>query len=110
MPATRTDTLVDLLTSCYGPSTSRQLERYERALSSFYELYGPGLVQLFRAPGRVNLIGEHTDYNHGFVLPAALDKDVLLIGRPRNDTTIRAANVETIYAPTEFELSGEIAP
>ena len=35
--------------------------------------YGPLLV---RAPGRVNLIGEHTDYNEGFVLPAAVDKTI----------------------------------
>lgn len=40
---------------------------------------------LFRAPGRVNLIGEHTDYNEGFVLPAAIDREtVVAIGRARN--------------------------
>lgn len=38
----------------------------------FLEKYGPGPVQGFFAPGRVNLIGEHTDYNGGFVLPCAL--------------------------------------
>lgn len=40
--------------------------------SGFLEKYGPGPVQGFFAPGRVNLIGEHTDYNGGFVFPCAL--------------------------------------
>src|SRR5215212_11493992 len=40
---------------------------------------------LYRAPGRVNLIGEHTDYNDGFVLPAAIDKAVCVAITKRND-------------------------
>lgn len=39
-------------------------------------------VRIFRAPGRVNIIGEHTDYNDGFVLPAAIDREILLAVRP----------------------------
>lgn len=41
---------------------------------------------LFRSPGRVNLIGEHTDYNEGFVLPAAIDKQIIFAITPREDT------------------------
>jgi len=40
------------------------------------------------APGRVNLIGEHTDYNDGFVLPAAIDRHVLMAVAPRDDSTV----------------------
>jgi len=50
-------------------------------------------VRLFRAPGRVNLIGEHTDYNDGFVLPVAIDLDTLVAIRPRNDSIISVYSV-----------------
>ncbi len=40
-------------------------------------------VRFFRAPGRVNIIGEHTDYNDGFVLPAAIDREMVMAVRPR---------------------------
>jgi galactokinase len=39
---------------------------------TFRSLYG-GQPRIYRAPGRINLIGEHADYNEGFVLPAAID-------------------------------------
>ena len=47
-------------------------------------------VRMFRAPGRVNIIGEHTDYNDGFVLPCAIDRDTVVAAHPRNDSIIRA--------------------
>ncbi|MGI9036663.1 MAG: galactokinase [Pyrinomonadaceae bacterium] len=49
--------------------------------------------RIFRAPGRVNLIGEHTDYNDGFVLPCAIDFAAYTAIAPRSDKKIRAASL-----------------
>lgn len=47
-----------------------------------------------RAPGRVNLIGEHTDYNDGFVLPADIDRAIWMFAAPRDDRTVRAHSLD----------------
>lgn len=52
----------------------------------------PGFI--VRAPGRVNLIGEHTDYNEGFVLPMAIDRGVWIALKPRQDSTVRIASLD----------------
>ncbi len=51
--------------------------------------FGAPSTFVARAPGRVNLIGEHTDYNNGFVLPIAIDRDVAFVGAPRDDRCVR---------------------
>ncbi len=57
------------------------------------------------APGRVNLIGEHTDYNEGFVLPCAVDRVAALAGRKRNDNIIRLWSMQfEEYA--QFSIEG----
>ena len=53
-------------------------------LASFRREFGEPAV-VVRSPGRVNLIGEHTDYNQGFVLPAAVDRGIAMALRPRSD-------------------------
>jgi len=100
-----------VLQSIYGSDTetvASQEGRYRRALEVFRQTYGPGPVSVFRAPGRVNLIGEHTDYAQGYVLPAALDRDLLLIARARPDGQVHLANVEPGFEPSRFALTPEI--
>jgi galactokinase len=53
----------------------------------FKELYGQH-ARVYCAPGRVNLIGEHTDYNDGFVMPVAVDMYTWVAAAPRNDTQV----------------------
>lgn len=53
----------------------------------FQELYG-SRPRLFRAPGRVNLIGEHTDYNDGFVLPMAIERETVVAAAARDDRRV----------------------
>ena len=59
----------------------------EHVGEEFRKRFG-GAPRVFRAPGRVNLIGEHTDYNDGFVLPAALDVATSAAIAPRSDRTL----------------------
>lgn len=56
--------------------------------SVFKEIYGTNAEMIIRSPGRINLIGEHTDYNNGFVLPAAIDKDARFAVSRRDDNEI----------------------
>jgi galactokinase len=57
--------------------------------AAFSQRFGTHPRLLVRAPGRVNLIGEHTDYNEGFVLPIAIDRATFIAGRSRSDQTVR---------------------
>ena len=93
------------LQNIYGSGAVAQIARYQSALNTFNAHFGAdGEILIFRAPGRVNLIGEHTDYNQGFVFPAALDKDVLLFVRPRQDAQINLINLESEFPPVSFAL------
>jgi galactokinase len=57
---------------------------------AFSRVYGPAPgMRVFRGPGRVNLIGEHTDYNLGFVLPMALDMACFIATAPNQDGKLR---------------------
>ena len=58
-------------------------------VAAFRARYGKDPVDVAFAPGRVNIIGEHTDYNEGFVLPCAVDLATYIAFRPREDGRVR---------------------
>jgi galactokinase len=80
--------------------------------SQFARLFGDGPAKLhvIRAPGRVNLIGEHTDYNEGFVFPMAIEPHVLLACRAREDGRIRLASTHFPDDLVEFSVQDKILP
>jgi galactokinase len=62
------------------------------------------------APGRVNLIGDHIDYNGLSVLPMAIQRHISIMYRERSDVTVRFASTEPRYEPREFGLQIPIEP
>jgi galactokinase len=71
-----------------------------RLKAEFQTLYGAP-AQVFSAPGRVNLIGEHTDYNEGFVLPMAIERRTYVAGAPNGTSRVR---VRSMGQSVEFDL------
>src|SRR5688572_27962718 len=64
------------------------------AMRAFVDRFGATPDIIARAPGRVNLIGEHTDYNDGFVLPLAIDRAVWIALRPRSDGIVKLESLD----------------
>jgi galactokinase len=76
---------------------------------AFLRAFGYRPAGMYRAPGRVNLIGEHTDYNEGFVLPMAIDRAVVVAAAPRDDRQVRLLAVDMGGQVAAFSLDG-LAP
>jgi len=72
--------------------------------SQFQDHYGRTAEHLVRSPGRVNLIGEHTDYNDGFVLPMAMDRAVWLAAAHRDDHQVQVYSLDRRESAT-FSLT-----
>jgi galactokinase len=75
----------------------------QRVLRAFKQRFGAAPAHLVRAPGRVNLIGEHTDYNDGFVMPMAINRAIWLALRPRDGGHVTAHSLD-FNQSIEFEL------
>ncbi len=78
--------------------------------ASFTTAFGGAPDGVVRAPGRVNLIGEHTDYNNGFVLPCALSVGTRVAFRARPDRAVRVVACEFANERDVFELDETIGP
>lgn len=63
--------------------------RYISAIDSFYDIYGDKEIEIFSAPGRIEICGNHTDHQRGKVIAGAIDKDMIAIVAKRDDNTIR---------------------
>ncbi|MGL5769825.1 MAG: galactokinase, partial [Plesiomonas shigelloides] len=77
--------------------------------NAFKATLGYAPTHIVQAPGRVNLIGEHTDYNDGFVLPCAINYQTVVAAAKRDDNIVRVISVDYGNAQDEFDLTQEIA-
>jgi galactokinase len=90
---------------------SRRGHPQDRQQTAFAQAFGdPEPTHLVRAPGRVNLIGEHTDYNGLPVFPMAIQRDVRILCRARSDATVRLVNLDPQFEPCSFEINASIPP
>ena len=84
-------------------------ELIDNVKNAFKVTLGYAPTHIVQAPGRVNLIGEHTDYNDGFVLPCAINYQTVVAAAKRDDNIVRVISVDYGNALDEFDLTQEIA-
>ena len=82
---------------------TRAFDPREEAARTFRQRFGHEAEATLEAPGRVNLIGEHTDYNDGFVMPMAIDRQVLMAVAGRRDRVVQLHALD-FGAQTSFSL------
>ena len=80
----------------------------QRVIASFFGAFDARPTLLVQAPGRVNLIGEHTDYNEGFVLPCAIDVHTQIAASLRQDASVRVVASDYGHAVDEFRIDAPI--
>ncbi len=86
-------------------------EQAARATGRFIERFDRPPTVAVAAPGRVNLIGEHTDYNDGFVLPMALDRQTVIVAAPAAGAAAGAVpHAHVVSVQMDTEVSFDISP
>lgn len=83
-------------------------QRTDELVQAFAVAYGKQPDGVVRAPGRVNLIGEHTDYNDGFCLPMAIERDMRIAWAKRDDQAIKLINPRHKEDDAEFSLDDDL--
>ena len=81
-----------------------------RAIKAFQDVCGYEATTFVQAPGRVNLIGEHTDYNDGFVMPCAIDYQAVVACAKRSDGIVRLISVDYDNVQDSFSVDVIIKP
>ena len=88
----------------YGGDVAMQTARYVKAVREFAALYGEDReVFVFSVPGRTEVIGNHTDHNHGRVLAAAIDRDIIAVASPSKENVVRVRSEG--YAEDRIDLA-----
>ena len=82
---------------------------HDKLLENYQTIFGHAPTGMIRSPGRVNIIGEHTDYNDGFVFPIAIDHATHIAFSPRQDTTIIAHSLN-FNKKIEIDLNDDTPP
>jgi galactokinase len=86
-----------------------EVNPFESIREKFAQVFGgDGRLHIVRAPGRVNLIGEHTDYNEGFVFPMAVEPEVRMVCRSRADGMVRIASTVFAHDRVDFSVQSRI--
>lgn len=85
------------------------MEMKQKIQQVFLNRFGEPDGVFYASAGRINLIGEHTDYNEGFVFPGAIDKVIMADIRPNNSDTVRVFSID-IDEYSEFGLQEDDAP
>ncbi|WP_415226430.1 galactokinase [Psychromonas sp.] len=81
----------------------------ENVKNTFIEQFNYLATEIVQAPGRVNLIGEHTDYNDGFVLPCAINYQTMVAAAKREDNIVRVISVDYGNQEDRFDITQPIA-
>ncbi len=87
-----------------------QISRYQELIQSHQLRVGDVPMAILRAPGRIEILGGHTDYNGCPVIAMAIDRDMLGAVSPRKDTIISIQNVKPQFPTREFALEKQISP
>lgn len=91
---------------CGKKNFEKQIHRYIKALNSFENLYGSRTVEIYSAPGRTEIGGNHTDHQNGRVLTAAVNLDAIAVVSKRNDGIIRITSEG--YGEIEVDTSNTV--